>query len=401
MHFTNREGQIMEKVIIVVPLYKNDLNDMEKISLYQMLKVLKRYHKCFIIPEGLDVSNIELDATCEIVPCSPEWFKGVASYSLFLLSTDFYKMFLKYQYLLIYQLDAFVFRDELEVFCNLGYDYIGAPWFRSTIMYKYSKAFVGNGGLCLRHVRRTIKVLDDNYMFIKEYFVPKLKILGEDVVFAYLGKNGDYKVAPASVAKKFSLECNFQHSYDKLDVELPFGCHHWWNGDYDVWKNHIIKCGYSLEEKYSYTREGQSIQTRIKWIVRYLLKRILRGGKERFFVMFSKLIPNDKKIIVWGKGILGKECINFLTDAGIKINYIIDKRGTNNECINGIMVINSDEFEFAQDNIVIVATSKYYQEIGEKLKQVGLKEDKNFISFDKLKINIVKNYYGIDVMAWT
>ena len=35
--------------------------------------------------------------------------------------------FLEYQYMLIYQLDAFVFEDKLDYFCELGYDYIGIP----------------------------------------------------------------------------------------------------------------------------------------------------------------------------------------------------------------------------------------------------------------------------------
>ena len=30
--------------------------------------------------------------------------------------------------MLIYQLDAYVFKDELLNWANKGYDYIGAPW---------------------------------------------------------------------------------------------------------------------------------------------------------------------------------------------------------------------------------------------------------------------------------
>lgn len=30
---------------------------------------------------------------------------------------------------MIYQLDAWVFNDELSSWCSLGYDYIGAPFF--------------------------------------------------------------------------------------------------------------------------------------------------------------------------------------------------------------------------------------------------------------------------------
>ena len=38
-----------------------------------------------------------------------------------------YSRFEKYEYMLIYQLDAFVFSDRLMEFVEAGYDYIGAP----------------------------------------------------------------------------------------------------------------------------------------------------------------------------------------------------------------------------------------------------------------------------------
>lgn len=44
-----------------------------------------------------------------------------------MLEADFYRRFGKYKYMLIYQLDAFVFSDKLLDFCEMGYDYIGAP----------------------------------------------------------------------------------------------------------------------------------------------------------------------------------------------------------------------------------------------------------------------------------
>jgi hypothetical protein len=44
-----------------------------------------------------------------------------------MLSIDFYKRFRDYKFILIYQLDAYVFRDELEYWCEQDYDFIGAP----------------------------------------------------------------------------------------------------------------------------------------------------------------------------------------------------------------------------------------------------------------------------------
>jgi hypothetical protein len=46
------------------------------------------------------------------------------------LSEEFYQAFTDFEFMLIYQLDAFVFRDELADWCRSGYEYIGAPWLR-------------------------------------------------------------------------------------------------------------------------------------------------------------------------------------------------------------------------------------------------------------------------------
>ncbi len=43
-----------------------------------------------------------------------------------MMDNTFYKQFLNYEYILIYQLDAFVFKDELN-YCSQGIDYVGAP----------------------------------------------------------------------------------------------------------------------------------------------------------------------------------------------------------------------------------------------------------------------------------
>lgn len=52
-----------------------------------------------------------------------------------MLSAEFYDRFAAYEYVLIYQLDAFVFADRLAEFCQMGYDYIGAPVRRLTPLW--------------------------------------------------------------------------------------------------------------------------------------------------------------------------------------------------------------------------------------------------------------------------
>ena len=62
----------------------------------------------------------------------PAYFTSIQGYNRLLLSTEFYQRFLGSAYLLICQLDVFVFRDELAGWVARGYDYVGAPWVSST-----------------------------------------------------------------------------------------------------------------------------------------------------------------------------------------------------------------------------------------------------------------------------
>ena len=72
-----------------------------------------------------------------------------------ILSADFYKHFTAWKYILILQLDVYIFgtADDLKNFVAMDKTYIGAPW---TKEYAYSIGIpeekCGNGGLSLRKV---------------------------------------------------------------------------------------------------------------------------------------------------------------------------------------------------------------------------------------------------------
>lgn len=88
-----------------------------------------------------------------------QYFDSVKSYNELMLSVDFYRSFREYQYMLIYQLDAFVFEDQLEYWCNKGYDYIGAPWIKAN---KKFHPTCGNGGFSLRKIDSFIQLLESS-----------------------------------------------------------------------------------------------------------------------------------------------------------------------------------------------------------------------------------------------
>ena len=105
-------------------------------------------------------------------------------------------MFLDSEYILIYQLDAFVFKDELKEWCQKGYDYIGAPWIatiENTIWLKYfnivARKFrsknknnreqiffkVGNGGFSLRRTSSHYSIVKENEPFITQFLNADIK----------------------------------------------------------------------------------------------------------------------------------------------------------------------------------------------------------------------------------
>ena len=128
-----------KEIAIVIPQYKSDLNGYEMIALQQASKVFSNYAIIAVIPEDL-VLPYDCYFT-QIERFENFYFDSVSSYNRLMLTPFFYQRFKQYEYILIYQLDAFVFMDKLPYFCRLGYDYVGAPWLYGIFNYvdKYHK----------------------------------------------------------------------------------------------------------------------------------------------------------------------------------------------------------------------------------------------------------------------
>ena len=232
---------------VVIPVYKENLNEFEKISLTQVKKILgKKYPIIFVAPEGKKFPYFSKRE--KVVYFKEEFFKSTNTYNLLMMSKEFYQAFLEYEYILIYQLDTFVFSDKLEYFCNLGYDNIGAAWpqrWAKTVIFhgQKIKARIGNGGFCLRNVKACYKILTNH----TDYF-EKLNTLPEDVFWSICGmiKDSEFRTAPINVAYKFSAEDNPARVVKKNGGELPFGCHAYYKGHADFYVETLLKCGYDV-----------------------------------------------------------------------------------------------------------------------------------------------------------
>ncbi|MBR0260838.1 MAG: hypothetical protein IJQ85_03490 [Selenomonadaceae bacterium] len=234
------------KVAVVIPTYKDELNEFEKISLAQVRKVLGKYPIIFVAPEGKNFSYLEPNDF--IAAVDARFFKSKGAYNELMMSPFFYKAFLDFDYILIYQLDAFVFYDALEYFCSLGYDYIGAPvaYHSWCGVNKNKTPRVGNGGFSLRKVNAFYQLLTEcvalpNWNHFLDNFY-------EDAFFGMCGIRDDvnFSTAPIEVAVRFSVDYFPDRFLRRIGNKIPFGCHSWYKCSAEAYVKIFMQAGYDL-----------------------------------------------------------------------------------------------------------------------------------------------------------
>ena len=216
----------MSKCVIVVPVYKerDKFTRDEAQSNDQLMRVLGKYDIYYVAPDGLELTG-------KVEYFSPDYFKTRLDYGRLMNNVDFYKRFVDkgYEYMLVYQLDCWVFRDELNMWCDKGYDYIGAPFFVK--WFSDRGLFVGNGGFSLRKITSMIS-------YINEFGPQKLPHFGTDDGFFAANYGRRLNIPSPDIAAQFSLEVAAYGQYNKSKI-LPFGCHAYKRYDWGFWKNFI------------------------------------------------------------------------------------------------------------------------------------------------------------------
>lgn len=239
-------------VVITIPIYRDFLSTTEKISLRQVKRILGNYPCVFVAPESLvfDYEGLEDGIAVERFP--DHYFTSITSYSQLLLNETYYARFAAYDYLLIYQLDAFVFADRLQEFCDLGYDYIGAPIAPSNPIWHAIGARVGNGGLSLRKISAARQALKrwEQLPKQRQQVFQDVFLQVEDLFWGWCGVQSDFdfQCAPIAVALQFSVQEEVQRCYRRIEAGTlqPFGCHGWNESHVAFWQRKIAACGYDL-----------------------------------------------------------------------------------------------------------------------------------------------------------
>jgi hypothetical protein len=271
-----------DRVAVLIFAHQKELDDFEKINFAQCCKVLNNHPIFLVCPDYLDTSQFKAIArNFEITRVPPQYLASLQAYNRFKISRYLYDRFAAFDFLLTYELDAFVFRDDLSSWCDKNYDFVGAPWFDGFVdANPNSNPLLGcNSGFSLRktsscqRVLRTLRMIEpfstvfnrwkqNNYPSIRGlYRLIRLSVLSnlfherfnaynknEDLFWSIAAAQrlGWFRVAEYEVARAFSFECLPERLYQEQNRQLPFGCHKWNAYNLAFWTPHIEAFGYKV-----------------------------------------------------------------------------------------------------------------------------------------------------------
>lgn len=266
-------------IAILIPIYKFEPKENEKRSLEQCLKVFKDHPIIFFCSSKFDSSSYH--SICEGfgIPFEKrtfksKYFRSKKDYNRLCLTKSFYNAFIDYEFILIYQLDAWVFTDDLKYWCNQNFDFIGAPFPADMDAKNEDVRFsvVGNGGFSLRRINSMINLFNHKFYRIKNWsqiseayrkridrnplwlLYGIVRAMGYKNTIDYLRKNNweDHfffevarltsfiRIPDPNTALKFSFEYRASVAFSQNGNNLPMGCHGWYSKEYDeFWKKYI------------------------------------------------------------------------------------------------------------------------------------------------------------------
>lgn len=376
----------LDKVIVVIPVYRQ-LTPMECVSLQQCIRVLGGHPIALVTSISLIVEEFLMYYPFRVERFPDKYFESTEGYSWLLLSTEFYARFADYTYMLIYQLDAFVFSDRLQEFCQQGYDYMGAPVPRWG--WEWAKKRVGNGGFSLRRVTACQRVLQkfSPQQFFAEYHIP------HNLEDCYFGRCSEiealnFHVPTVREALEFAVDFNLFKCYRWMPDWLPFGCHGWNKVDYWHWRPIIMQYGYELLKPAGEAAED----ARKRPLIRYLVKRMLRPSSRKNILqsVVDTMLPIDRPLVLWGWGKYGRLIVPLLRKAGRDITLVYDKTIQS----SGEITVTLPDVQFVKckHGFVLISAIDFEDEISEELVCAGLTADKDYCRISRLLNGLARAY---------
>ncbi|MCU0772562.1 MAG: hypothetical protein MUE94_12465 [Verrucomicrobia bacterium] len=236
------------RVAVVIPTYRSDLKPLEVQAVRQAVTVLGAYDFWLAAPKGLNTDQWkEWLPRIQICEFDPYFFSTYRAYSHLCRTEQFYARLSAYDYMLIYQTDAYVFRDELLDWCSRGYDYVGAPnlnyEFRTHSKKRWTQWWiwrpflskVGNGGFSLRKVETFRRA--SRWLRWTDPFLPDIP---EDVFWCSVARHlYPMRIPGWREALQFAFDATPSDCLKAAEGRLPFGCHAWNTVYLDFWKQFI------------------------------------------------------------------------------------------------------------------------------------------------------------------
>lgn len=252
----------MKSCVVIFPIYQKP-TAIELAFFENGLRLTNGFKHVVVAPEQLIVDqSFGLLSQLEVKRFAGHYFDGIAGYNHLLLSADFYNAFRLFDFMLIHQADVFLFKDELQTWCNKNYDYIGSPWFRPDKLnrnvivnllqkvkrsLKKNKLFsdrhnkVGNGGLSLRKINAALAVLAlVEQSLLKKYIGTTGDACNEDIFWSLEAPQiAAFKIPELEEGMRFAVEFHPVAAYKYLGNTLPFGCHAPLKHDPEFWRKFI------------------------------------------------------------------------------------------------------------------------------------------------------------------
>lgn len=259
---------------MVVPLSSRaTLTPDEQISLRHATHYLGRYDRYLVAPSSLRFAP---PAGYRVKRFPDRFFGSAIAHGRLTTSAKFYESFREYQYILMYQLDALVFSDQLLEWCATDLDYIGAPWLNCPDSPWVTRDRVGNGGFALLKIESMLKVLhsrrlaDNPDAYWQHVCATKTKLsrwlrfprkhleyshwfngvqrrargfeLNVDLFWADEARHfyPEFKIASMEMGLRFAFEAAPRVCFERNHRQLPFGCHAWPKYDRAFWEPHLL-----------------------------------------------------------------------------------------------------------------------------------------------------------------
>lgn len=330
-------------LVIVIPVYKADLDKYEQMSLQRLSQVIKTsFDIVLVMPEGLNIESYNniYPGKINTLALNKQYFCNRKGYSYLCETTQFYECFSDYKFMLIYQLDGWIFENDLNRFIKMDYDYIGAPWKQSLAIPRT----VGNGGVSLRKISKFIEIckwLDPKD--INEKYAAQI----EDIFFClYVKKKlkDKFNIAPVNVGLDFCIDKNPTYWMSESKGKLPM-CVHAFQKHYSYW-----------EDKFNNADIKQEVKKDISILQKVQSTNIAKQQKEKHINIALCAIAKKENRYV-------REWVEYYKKIGIDKIFIYD----NND-------IDGERFE---DVINDYIQSGYVKIINVRGIEKGLSYDKN------------------------